>query len=209
MKKFMSLITVIVAFALVVCLSGCAGEDSDTSGTSGTSSDISAANDAGDDSTENTANGSSNSGDSFNFELDKTVTFRNLTYSVSSDWDEIDSDSTQLYYTDDAEVNGEVGYLDLDSTLTAQEFNDTYMSDNSSRAEGKYENIISDEIENKNISGTDCTVFEYSYDDIASDKHVDGCYAYLPTEQENYVILFTSKNGTEIVEAILDTVTIE
>lgn len=184
MKKFVSLITVIAAFALVVCLFGCSSEDSSTSGSTGSSSVE-------------------------NLELDKTVTIGNLTYNVSSAWNEVDSDTVQVYYTDDDEVNGEVGRLDLDSSLTAQEFNDTYMSDNSSRAEGKYENIISNEIETKNISGIGCTVFEYSYDDITTGEHTEGCYAYLPTGEANYVILFTSKNGTEIVEAILDTVTIE
>ncbi len=189
MKKPTFLITAIAALALILCLSGCSGQDNE------------------------------NSSDALN--LDKTVTLYGLTFNVSSDWPEDDydysNDTTILgftsYTSDSSSLYVSVAYSNTNLDETAQSAFDEQVKSWETSENADYKNIEYSEVGNTEISGAECTIYEYSYDwksdNAESYSAGQGCYAYIMAPNVHYEIKSTGSDSVSTVEAILDTASIE
>ncbi len=194
MKKLTCLVTIITAFAFVLCLVGCSSENNDSSN---------------DSSGSNTLN------------LDKTVTIHGITFNVSSDWleDEYDfsNDTTILgftsYTSDSSALYVSVSYSNTDLDTTAKNAFDDRIESWITSEDTDYENIEYSEVSSTEISGAKCTIYEYSYDwksdNVDSYSSGNGCFAYIMAPNVHYEIQSTGSDSVSTVEAILDTVSIE
>ncbi len=193
MKKPACLISIIAVFVLVLCLAGCSSENSDS--------------------------GSSSDSDTLN--LDKTVTIHGITFNVSSDWleDEYDLSNDTIilgftsYTSDSSALYVSVSYSNTDLDATAQSAFDEQIESWETGEDTDYKNIEYSEVSNTDISGAECTIYEYSYDwkskNADSYSSSKGCFAYIMAPNVHYEIQSIGDDCVSTVEAILNTAGIE
>ncbi len=186
MKKITYLATAIIAFALMFCLVGCSSESDSSNGSNG-------------------------------INLDKTVTNEGLTCKVSSKWNSNSYGDVGYYISEyTSEDSSMVGQITSSSNVlyeTTEEYYDAFISYAYTSDTPEYINVASSEIKNTVIDGASCAVYEYSWDwrftNEENYSHTDGCIAYILAPEMIYEIQFAYDDCVSIVEAILDTVSID
>ncbi len=183
MKKIAGIVTVIAAFALVACLGGCSSDDSNTTGNNNS------------------------------LDLDKTVSFHGITLNVSSEWEEdipqeFDDDGIIEYTTYPNEgdsINVQVQYflwnLGVSPSDLFQSVKEYFNED--------YPDFDGNKVDTRTVSSSECNIYDISYTGD-SGAEVSEQLAYIMSANCNYAIAVGGTcNHTEVMNAILDTVSIE
>ncbi len=183
MKKIAGIVTVIAALTLAVCLAGCSG------------------NETGSTDNNNT------------LDLDRTVSFHGITLNVSSEWEEdipqeFDDDGIIEYTTYPNEgdsINVQVQYFLWNLGVTPS---DLFQSVKEYFSED-YPDFDGNLVDTRTVSSFECNIYNISYTGDSGTK-VDEQLAYIMSENCNYAIAVGGTcDHTEVMNAILDTVSIE
>ncbi len=183
MKKITGIVAVIAAFALTMCLAACSSDES------------------------------SNTDNNNTLDLDKTVSFHGITLNVSSEWEEdipqeFDDDGIIEYTTYPNEgdsINVQVQYflwnLGASPSDLFQSVKEYFSED--------YPDFDGNPVDTRTVASSECNIYNISYTGD-SDNEISEQLAYIMSENCNYAIAVGGTcDHTEVMNAILDTVSIE